>query len=132
MKRLNYLKGLTLFPDELRVYCALEKPDIETCLCDEIALLECSIQGYHCIQQDRHRRGGGVAMYISDTLESQVLLSGNNGLEFLLVSVYDASKPTQKLNVGVWYQPPHDREAIENLFESLHVRVFSTFVILGD
>ena len=27
-------------------------------------------------------------MYISDTLESQVLLSGNNGLEFLLVSVY--------------------------------------------
>ena len=47
------------------------------------------------IQQDRHCRGGGVAMYISDTLESQVLLSGNNGLEFLLVSVYDASKPTQ-------------------------------------
>ena len=54
-------------------------------------------------------------MYISDTLESHVLLSGNNGLEFLLVSVYDASKPTQKLHVGVWYQPPHDREAIENL-----------------
>ena len=48
-------------------------------------------------------------MYISDTLESQVLLSGNNGL----VSVYDASKPTQKLHVGVWYRPPHDREAIE-------------------
>ena len=83
----------SLYPkiDELRVYCALEKPDIvcisETWLCDEIALLECSIQGYHCIRQDRHRRGGGVAMYISDTLESQVLLSGNNGLEFLLVSV---------------------------------------------
>ena len=60
--------------DKLRVYCALEKPDIvcisETWLCDEIALLECSIQGYHCIQQDRHRRGGGVAMYITDTLES--------------------------------------------------------------
>ena len=70
-------------------------------------------------------------MYISDTLESQVLLSGNNGLEFLLVSVCDASKPTQKLHVGVWYQPPHDREAIENIFESLHVRVFSTFVLLG-
>ena len=34
-------------------------------------------------------------MYITDTLESLVLLSGNNGLEFLLVSVYDASKPTQ-------------------------------------
>ena len=47
-------------------------------------------------------------MYISDTLESLVLLSGNNGLEFLLVSVYDASKPTQKLHVRVFYQPPHD------------------------
>ena len=33
-------------------------------------------------------------MFISDTLESQVLLSGNSGLEFHLVSVYDASKPT--------------------------------------
>ena len=71
-------------------------------------------------------------MYISDTLESLVLLYGNNGLEFLSVSVYDASKPTQKLHVGVWYRPPHDREAIENSFESLDVRVFSTFVLLGD
>ena len=70
-------------------------------------------------------------MYITDTLESLVLLSGNNGLEFLSVSVYDASKPTQKLHVGVWYQPPHDREAIKNLFEILDVRVFSTFVLFG-
>ena len=59
-------------------------------LCDEIALLECSIQGYHCIRHDSHCRGGGVAMFISDTLESQALLSGNNGLQFHLVSVYDA------------------------------------------
>ena len=50
------------------------------------------------------------------------------GLEFLLVSAYNATK----LHVGVWYQPPHDREAIEKLFESLDVRVFSTFVLLGD
>ena len=64
-------------------------------------------------------------MFISDTLESQVLLSGNNGLEVHLVSVYAASKPTQ--NVGVWYRPPHDREAIENLYfilQSLDVRFF--------
>ena len=59
-----------------------------------------------------HCRGGGVATFISDTLELQVLLSGNNGLEVHLVSVYDASKPTQKPHVGVWYRPPHDREAI--------------------
>ena len=64
-------------------------------------------------------------MFISDTLESQVLLSGNNGLEVHLVSVYDASKPTQKPHVGVWYRPPHGREAIENLYfilQSLDVR----------
>ena len=43
MNRLDYLtnlEGLTLLPDELRVYCALEKPDnvciSETWLCDEI------------------------------------------------------------------------------------------------
>jgi hypothetical protein len=91
----------SLYPKiELRVYCALEKPDIvQTWLCDEIALMECSIQGYHCIRHDRHRRGGGEAMYISDKLESQVLLSGNNGLELFLVSVYNASKPTQILEL---------------------------------
>ena len=66
-------------------------------------------------------------MFISDTLESKVLLSGNNGLEFLLVSVYDASKPTQKLHVGVWYRPPHDREAIEIILERLDVRVLLFF-----
>ena len=38
-------------------------------------------------------------MYISDKLESQVLLSGNNGLELFLVSVYNVSKPTQRLEL---------------------------------
>ena len=66
-------------------------------------------------------------MYISDTLESQVLLSGSNGLEFLLVSVYDASKPTQKLHVGVWYRTPHDRENILRASMSEFFFYFCTF-----
>ena len=60
-------------------------------------------------------------MHISDTLESQVQLSGNNGLEFLLVSVYDASKPTQKLHVGVWKQLKiYSRGSISEFFPLLY------------
>ena len=131
----------SLYPklDELHLYCALEKPDIvcisETWLCEDITLLECSIQGYHCVRHDRHRRGGGVAMYISDSLESQVILSGDNGLELLLVSVHYTNKPTHKVCVGVWYRPPHDHEAVDNLYfllESLDIRILSNFIIIGD
>ena len=77
----------------------------------------------------------GVAMYISDSLESQVILSGDNGLEFLLVSVHYTNKPTHKARVGVWYRPPHDHEAVDNLYfllESLDIRILSNFIIIGD
>ena len=70
-------------------------------------------------------------MYISDTLESQVLLSGNNGLEFLLVSVY--MQVSQHKNF-MW-ECGIDHPMIEKQLKihlSLDVRVFSTFVVLGD
>ena len=68
---ITYFNARSLSPkiDELRIVCELEKPLIvcitETWLCDDITTLECSISGYHC---DRHRHGGGVAMFISDNM----------------------------------------------------------------
>ena len=38
----------------------------------------------------KNSNGSGVALYVSDKLEFQVIKCGPNGLEFLLVSVHNA------------------------------------------
>ena len=46
---------------------------------------------------------GGVAMFISDNLESHVLLCGAYDLELLVVSVYNSNNARQKVHIGLWY-----------------------------
>ena len=84
---------------------------------------------------DRHRHGGGVAMFISDNLESQVLLCGANNLELLVVSVYNSNNARQKVHIGLWYRPPDNSVALDNLhsiLEDLDISAFSSFVLIGD
>ena len=111
--------------DELRACCVLDKPDIvctETWLCDDIVPLECSITGYHCVRYDRHRHGGGVAMFLSDKLESHVVLCD---LEFLLVSVHNANNVRQKVHIGLWYRLLDNYAVLDNsLLENLDISVF--------
>ena len=117
-----YFNARSLSPkiDELRIVCELEKPDIvcitETWLCDDITTLGCSISGYHCVICDRHRHGGGVAMFISDNLESHVLLCGANNLELLVVSVYNSNNAKQKVHIGLWYRLPDNSVALDNRY----------------
>ena len=51
---------------------------------------------------DRHRHGGGelLYMFISDNLESHVLLCGANDLELLVVSVYNSNNARQRFILG--------------------------------
>ena len=94
-----YFNARTLIPrlGELRVICELQKPDIvcitEMWLCEEVGLLECSIHGYHCLRCDRHRHGGGVALFISNHLHSHIILCGPHQLKLLLVSVHNTHGP---------------------------------------
>ena len=97
-------------------------------MCDDIGELEVSIPGYSCVRCDRNRHGGGVALFISDKLEYQVTMCGPNELEFLLVSVHSTNNVNKKVYIGLWYQPPANSAALDDLysiFESLDM----TFVI---
>ena len=136
-----YFNARSLYPkfDELCAQCDMEKPDIvcltETWLCEDITESECVIPGYKCIRYDRDRHGGGVALYISNKLEFQVTMRGPKGLEFLLVSVHSVNNAHRKVYVGVWYRPPANLTALDDLysiFESLDATVLSSFVLLGD
>ena len=139
--RILYFNVRSLYPkfDELCAQCDIEKPDVicltETWLCADIIESECTIPGYKCIRCDRNRHGGGVAVYISENLEFQVIMCGPSGLEFLLVSVHNVNNAHRKLYIGVWYRPPANNTALDDLYsvlESLDPTVLSNFVLLGD
>ena len=109
-------------------WCALQRHG----WCDDIGELEVSIPGYSCV---RNRHGGGVALFISDKLEYQVTMCGPNELEFLLVSVHSTNNVNEKVYIGLWYRPPANSAALDDLysiFESLDISVFSSFILLGD
>ena len=55
-------------------------------------------------------------MFISDNLEWHVLLCGANDLELFVVSVYNSNNARQK---GLWYLPPDNSVALDNLHSIL-------------
>ena len=78
---------------------------------------------------------GGGAMSISHRLETHVLLCGPNNLELLVVSVNHVNNPRQKVHIGLWYWPPDNSVALDNLhstLEDLDISVFSSFILVGD
>ena len=48
---------------------------------------EFNIPNYSVVQLDRNRHGGGVALFIHDSLLHNVIVSGPSGLELLTVSI---------------------------------------------
>ena len=54
----------------------------------DIADEECAIDRYKCVRLDRNRHGGGVVIYVRDSLEVHVLLRAPIDLEFVLVAIY--------------------------------------------
>ena len=118
-----YFNCRSLLPkiDELTVLCFMNMPDVvclvETWLCMDILDTNLSIPNYSIVRLDRNRHGGGVAMYIRNSVSYNVVLYGSAGLEVIVVSL---SKCNFKLCVCVFYRPPSSPPAISN------------FVLLGD
>ena len=48
-----------------------------------------------------------------------MIVCGPCGLEFLLVSIYNAKNTQRKLSVGVWYRPPENCAALDVLYSVL-------------
>ena len=59
----------------------------ESWLDDSILDCELTIANYNLVRLDRNRHGGGILLYIRDTLSFSLVLSGPDSLEFLCVAI---------------------------------------------
>ena len=82
---------------------------METWLSPDILASEVAISNYSLVRLDRHRHGGGVAIYIHNCFQYNIVLSGPADLELVVVSV---SKPGFNLCLGVFYRPPSSASTI--------------------
>ena len=104
-----YFNCRSLLPkiDELSALCSAENPDIvclvETWLGCDITDNEVLVPNYSIVRLDRNRHGGGVAMYIHNSVGYNVLLCGPAGLELLVVALF---RNRFKLCLSVFYRLP--------------------------
>ena len=91
-----------------------------------------NIPGYHLCRHDRQdgRRGGGVALLISDRFKFRTVFLSEVGdvceALFIEISVQDT-----KLLIGVCYLPDGDLGAFENSVGDLLVR-YTNIIVVGD
>lgn len=136
-----YYNARSLLPkmDELRVLVDMQQPHIvsivETWLSSEISDNELFLQGYQVLRLDRNRHGGGILMFIHESLVPKVVVAGPSDLELLIISVHNHVSSC-KHHIGLFYRPPssgvQNLERLYTYFESLDLSYFSNFVFLGD
>ena len=88
-----YYNARSLLPkmDELRALVDIQQPHIvrivETWLSCEILDNEIFLQGYQVLRLDRNHHGGGILMFVHESLVPKVVACGPCDLEFLLISL---------------------------------------------
>ena len=94
----------------------------ESRLSSSISNGEVSIPGYILERNDRNRDGGGVALYIRNTINYELLHDyDDDRLEWLGIKVNKFM--TKPFIVGTWYRPPDANAEILMAFESLIDRI---------
>ena len=133
-----YFNARSILPkvDELRALCVTHKPNIvcivESWLDDTIANSELCIDNYVCVRADRSRHGGGVLIYVMDSLSFNVIFPGSSDLELIILSISVTPPPSPKLCLGLFYRPPSSPCLTNTLYAFVDVSLFSNFVLLGD
>ena len=96
---------------------------------------ELSIEWYKIFRNDRDSNGGGVAIYVEDSLSVPTIKIRSDELEILSLEI----KPTNARSflLVCWYSPPTfsvDETAFENLRETLgmHDREGKEIILVGD
>jgi len=103
-----YTNCRSLLPklDHLRLLASARKPHIitvcETWLDASISNAELRIPDFSLVQHDRDRHGGGVAIYINETIPFSVILK-HQSIELLLV---EQKLRRKNITCGVFYRPP--------------------------
>ena len=134
-----YYNARSLLPklDSLRAEAAANNPSIicivETWLSENISDSEVSIENYPIARLDRNRHGGGVLVYIHNSLSWKILQKGPNDLEFIALSVSSSTTNTVKHCVSVLYRPPSSSisffDSLYNILLSLICRLISFLVL---
>ena len=108
---------------------------VETWLSNDISDNEVSLEGYQVIHLDRNRHGGGILIFVHDSLVSKVVMAGPSSLELLIISVSNHVN-TCKHHLGLFYRPPSSSVQClvdsYNCLGSLEPSYFSSFVLIGD
>ncbi|KAK4824656.1 hypothetical protein QYF61_017029 [Mycteria americana] len=74
------------------------------------------MDGYKLFRRDRRdRRGGGVALYVRESLDSLELDDGDDTVEYLWVRIRGKANKAD-IVVGVCYRPPNQDEETDELF----------------
>jgi hypothetical protein len=101
--------------DELRVLLANSSIDIlainESKIDDSIPDNEINIVGYIMVRNDRNRNGGGVVLYITDTIsfsERKDLVP--EPLEMICIEVHRPYKVA--FLISTWYRPPNSNNDV--------------------
>ena len=91
---------------------------------------EFSIPNYNIFRQDRTAKGGGVAIYCRDSLQSSVILSRSMPKQFkLLLSKMNLSR-NKYLTVAACYRPPSAPScALETICEVIAPFIFRVFTV---
>ena len=108
---------------------------VESWLSEEIEDSEVSIDDYQLIQLDRNRHGGGVLLYIHNSLTWEPVIKGPNELELLAISI-SSTHSSVKHCISVLYRPPSSAVTFfDNLctaIQSISPNHFTSFVLIGD
>ena len=136
--KIMYFNARSLLPklDELMVLADDSNPDVicitETWLSGEISDNELSIVGYLLYRRDRDRHGGGVLLYVRESIQVK-LPPQCPDLELLTLSLY---KGNNRICLAVFYHPPSTPtlvfSQVSAYFDNLCITQFSNFIFLGD
>ncbi|CDR00562.1 unnamed protein product [Oncorhynchus mykiss] len=94
---------------------------------------EISIPNYNIFHQDRTAKGGGVAVYCRDSLQSNVILSRSIPKQFELLILKITLSRNKSLTVAACYRPPSASScALDTICELIAPHLASEFVLMGD
>ena len=94
---------------------------------------EISINGYTILRKDRNRNGGGVLMYIRNSIIFNTVEQFINDLEILCIKI--CLHKQKAFHLAVWYRPPDSNNDVFEQFECFLQYLDSQpfdFVITGD
>ncbi|GAB0190604.1 hypothetical protein GRJ2_001525700 [Grus japonensis] len=92
------------------------------------------MDGYRLFRRDRQgRRGGGVALYVTEGLDCTELSVGDDTVESLWVRIKGQANKGDVV-VGVYYRPPSQDDATDELFfkELREASRSTALVLMGD